>query len=334
MKARFVMAAMAAAFVAVPLSSADGAQSPAPTQTTSWWDRYIDNARLVRLPDGRKIELYCEGAGAPLVLLDAGAGVGAWGWRGVQDAIAAKTRVCAFSRAGLGRSTARSGPGDTASIVADTEAMLKAARLKPPYVLVGESMASFDVRLYAFRHPDQVAGIVLVDPGYDWQYRVLAGAVPRLPALVDAMIEGSAECEVAPRPAASTARCAPALPEAASPRAQSYYAGLFGPTFYRTQRAEMRALEAGDNEQLVAARRQLGAMPIIVLTAERKAGHGLTAEEGAKVSQAEAAMQGEIATLSTRGQRRTIEGSAHHIQHSQPQALVAAVTEVIGMAGR
>lgn len=39
------------------------AQAQAPT--ASWWDRYIRQSRLFRLPDGRALNLYCEGSGAP-----------------------------------------------------------------------------------------------------------------------------------------------------------------------------------------------------------------------------------------------------------------------------
>ena len=55
-------------------------------------------------------------------------------------------------------------PRDTAAIVRDLAAALKAAHVAGPYVLVGHSLASFDVRLFAFTHPREVAGIVLVDP--------------------------------------------------------------------------------------------------------------------------------------------------------------------------
>ena len=46
----------------------------------------------------------CSGTGLPTVVLDAGSPDTSTTWRWVQPQIARKTRVCAYDRAGLGRS--------------------------------------------------------------------------------------------------------------------------------------------------------------------------------------------------------------------------------------
>ncbi|MGZ3376771.1 MAG: alpha/beta fold hydrolase, partial [Phenylobacterium sp.] len=92
-----------------------------------WWTGFIGAGKLVALGDGRALYLYCEGAGGPVVLMDSGLGDDASSWRQVQDQIAAKaqTRICAYDRAGYGRSTGPAGPRDTQAEAGDIAALLK-----------------------------------------------------------------------------------------------------------------------------------------------------------------------------------------------------------------
>src|SRR6476646_8440207 len=153
-----ILAALAAG---AALCAAAGAAAAQPTPAQAWWAGYLAKAQLVRLPDGRQMHLYCEGQGAPVVVLDSGLGDGAWSWSRVQDQMAGKTRVCSYDRAGYGASSPGPEPRDSKAIVADMAAMLTAAHEKGPYVLVAHSLGSFDVRLFAFTYPKDVAGMVL-----------------------------------------------------------------------------------------------------------------------------------------------------------------------------
>ena len=51
----------------------------------------------------------------------------------------------------------------------DLHALLEAAGVPGPYVLAGHSLGGLFVRLYAAAHPDEVAGLVLVDPSHEEQ---------------------------------------------------------------------------------------------------------------------------------------------------------------------
>ena len=112
---------------------------------------------------GRKLHLYCTGKGGPSVILEAGADSFSVDWALVQPKIAKTRRVCSYDRAGYGWSD----PGpewDTVEQVAhDLETALRNAGEHPPYLLVGQSMGGLFVRWYQHEHPDQVAGMVLVD---------------------------------------------------------------------------------------------------------------------------------------------------------------------------
>lgn len=48
-------------------------------------------------------------------------------------------------------------------MVSDLHALLAAARVSEPIVLVGHSAGGLAARLFAATYPDEVAGIVLVD---------------------------------------------------------------------------------------------------------------------------------------------------------------------------
>jgi len=89
---------------------------------------------------GRRLNLYCLGHGTPTVILDGGLGRSTVVWRKVHAALAKTTRVCAYDRSGYGFSDPGPLPRDTRHLAGDLAAPTRAARLQPPYVLVGASL--------------------------------------------------------------------------------------------------------------------------------------------------------------------------------------------------
>jgi pimeloyl-ACP methyl ester carboxylesterase len=88
--------------------------------------------------------------------------------------VARFARVCAYDRPNTilqpdrpGRSDPVPQPRTAADAVAELHALLRAARLPGPYLLVGHSLGGLFVRLYASTYPRQVAGLVLVDATYE-----------------------------------------------------------------------------------------------------------------------------------------------------------------------
>src|SRR5262249_14840208 len=125
---------------------------------------------------GRRMYLDCHGAGVPAVVLVAGGKASADDWtmsapgsKNVFSAVAEFTRVCAYDRPGtpVGEAPSRSDPvaqpTTAADAVGDLHALLAAARITTPVVLVGHSYGGLIVRLYAMTYPGEVAGMVLVD---------------------------------------------------------------------------------------------------------------------------------------------------------------------------
>ena len=115
---------------------------------------------------GYKMHIDCLGEGAPTVILESGLGDSYLSWRKVQPEIAKFTRVCSYDRAGLGYSDASPQPRTSKVIAGELHALLKAAGVPPPYVLVGHSMGGFNVRLFASLYRNEVSGMVLVDASH------------------------------------------------------------------------------------------------------------------------------------------------------------------------
>jgi pimeloyl-ACP methyl ester carboxylesterase len=141
-----------------------------------------DFAGLVEIGGGRRMYLECRGSGGPTVVLEAGyrndadiwSVEGAPGMTMVLPGVAAFARVCAYDRPGtildaenFSRSDPVPMPRTARDIVGDLNALLHAASVPGPYVLVGHSFGGLFVRLYERTYPDQVAGLVLVDALYE-----------------------------------------------------------------------------------------------------------------------------------------------------------------------
>jgi pimeloyl-ACP methyl ester carboxylesterase len=135
-------------------------------------------SRRVAIPGGRALYVECRGSGRPTVILEAGTGDLGTLWSdppfgpgpAILLAVARFTRVCAYDRPGtyllpdtLSRSDAVAMPRSAADIVRDLRALLRAARVPGPYVLVGHSFGGMVARLYATTDRANVAGLVSID---------------------------------------------------------------------------------------------------------------------------------------------------------------------------
>ena len=85
-------------------------------------------------------------------------------WSDVEPSLARVTRVCVYDRAGLGRSEPGPVPRTSQTMVDDLTTLLRVAAVPGPYVLVGHSIAGFNVQVFAREDGgDTVVGVVLID---------------------------------------------------------------------------------------------------------------------------------------------------------------------------
>lgn len=125
---------------------------------------------------GYRLLLRCAGVGWPPVVLEAGLGDTTTSpeWEPVQQAVAAFTQCCAYDRAGLGGSDPWHGPHTSLQAVDDLFRMLHNAGIAGPYVVVGHSLGGLHAQLFAARHPNDVAGLVLADATCEEHFSWLA----------------------------------------------------------------------------------------------------------------------------------------------------------------
>jgi pimeloyl-ACP methyl ester carboxylesterase len=184
----------------VPQSTSAPAGATAPLSGTSV-PTTGDYAGLIDIGAGRTMYLECSGTGSPTVVLIAGNLSAGDGWRysggsetdvddpptqndaAVYPTTANFTRVCAYDRPGTqlenggpGRSSTVKQPTTVQGDAADLHALLTAAEMHGPYVLVGHSLGGLIATIYARTFPSEVSGIVLIDAASEYLETTLGPA--------------------------------------------------------------------------------------------------------------------------------------------------------------
>jgi pimeloyl-ACP methyl ester carboxylesterase len=246
----------------------------------------------------RSLYLHCEGQGSPTVILEAG-GFGSPSdvWLSVMPQVAQKTRVCRYDRPNShsGRSVPVSKPRTAADVVTDLHALLTAADVPGPYVLVGASVGGLFVRLFAATYPDDVVGMVLVDASHEEQPTVLGALLtPEEFALSQRLDFGNGDPE-------------------RIVTAESYPATL----------AQIR--EARETSPLQP-------MPLVVLVAgatEDLTVYGYSPHEQAIWWPLTRVLGADLAALTPDGRLVVVEGSAPPIHEEQPGVVAQAILDVV-----
>ena len=142
-------------------SSADTSSSGSSTREPEQ-----DLDRVISIDGKRGLYVKCTGRGSPTVLMEGGDEDTSDSYAFAEPSISEVARTCVYDRANLGRSGPVAGPRELSDLVGDLEALLQAAKIPGPYVLVGTSGGGYISAGYAYEHPDEVAGMVFVEvPG-------------------------------------------------------------------------------------------------------------------------------------------------------------------------
>jgi pimeloyl-ACP methyl ester carboxylesterase len=278
---------------------------------------------------GRRIQLDCRGTGSPTVVFESGQGPdGSLSWSAVQPKVAAHTRACAYSRAGLMWSDPSSAPSSARQVAQDLHDALARAGERGPFVMVGQSIGGPYVVSFTHYFGAEVAGLVLVDPSHPDQVARVAGYMTESRSLLSRVVMGLGWSGLvrlaAPR----------LLPQAPNQTAHDVQAvRAFAPTSFRTELAEGDATDRTLAE--AGAFRDLGDRPLAVLTAMAPytagelRGMKITPGQGKQVQALWKQMHDDITHWSTRGTHRLLPNAGHDIQFDDPGAVVDAVLSVV-----
>jgi pimeloyl-ACP methyl ester carboxylesterase len=252
-------------FVALVLAAMGGSY-----ETVSETTHAGEPAMTGRLVDvgGYRLHLDCVGTGSPTVVLEAGLGepgAGIAGW--IAPAVASTTRVCAYDRAGRGRSQSAPTAQDGNAIAVELHTLLDRAGEAGPYVLAGHSAGGLYAMSFAHLYPEEVAGLVLLDSSSPEQYRKVAS----FPAFYQGYRRVSAVFPSLARHGAGRIVDALASPYAELPPPARAEAEAFSstPRSYRSLRDEFSRLRTSMTE--AQALRTLDDRPLVVVTALRGA---------------------------------------------------------------
>lgn len=280
---------------------------------------------------GRSIQLDCRGTGSPTVVLEGGLDLlGSLSWAAVHDSLAATTRVCAYSRAGILWSDPSDQPFSIAAVVTDLHLTLERAGERAPFVLVAHSIGGLYATEFVKRYRSEVAGLVLVDASHPDQ-------VARLEAVTGvAMLPSSGPTSVAT--ALARTGILRFLPVSTEPSKAPELVHKTGSAHLSVSIAALDSELKHLSSTFDAARafRAFGDLPLVVLTAGAPTPPATLAEMGMSAAQGERmrvewiALQEERAQWSSRSRHEVLLDATHYVQFDRPDAVIRAVREVVG----
>ncbi len=120
---------------------------------------------MSRLVDvgGHRLNIRCSGEGSPTVILGSGLASDNHDWGLVEDRVSEYTQVCSYDRSGLGQSESTEGSRTAQTASNELNALVTGAGIKGQVVMAGHSYGGLVAQLYAARHHENTAGVVLVD---------------------------------------------------------------------------------------------------------------------------------------------------------------------------
>lgn len=141
-----------------PIPTATLTPTPLPTATpTPFPEDFTSEVWVGDYP----MQITCKGTGEPTIILENGMDYISW----PEPRFSKISRTCIYPRVGMGLDPAK-GPRTTLDQVNDLHELLRLTGIPGPYILVGHSIAGFNLLLYTKQYPDEVVGLVCVDCRY------------------------------------------------------------------------------------------------------------------------------------------------------------------------
>lgn len=253
---------------------------------------------------GYRLHAWCTGDGAPAVILDTGLGGTTADWGLVQPEVARFTRVCSYDRAGMGYSDPGPSPRTARRDASELAELLSHGGFTGPVVLVGASIAGFNVRVFSSDYPDRAAGLVLVDASHEddpHQVPPIARFVPVLSTIGVLRLFGIS--------------FGPRIESLASSTQQFARATRFRTAGYKTAADEI--IHVGESADEARRSRRKLTIPVVAVTGARGADENWRR------------LQQDLASLSVRGCLIVAQQSAHVVAADQPDVVVDAIRTVV-----
>ncbi len=271
-----------------------------------------------------------------MVVFDSPLGSAGWNWFKVFPEVAQHSQVCVYDRAGFGFSDASKRPSNSANAVDDLHALLNAAAIPGPYVLVGSSYGAMNVQLYAYRYPSEIAGLVLVDGQNEDEFPLLDIITNGIFAKArPGALAHDRECAKSAAAGKVSGQCRWEADRGAGDRLVAAIEKERGsPAYWRANGSEYAGCCGGASSlQLHKARRNFGDFPVMIL-ARSVSPYAVPDQPPSARNRAgedvhKASLEAVLA-YAPKGEIRIVPNTSHLIQIEQPKAVSDAIIELLG----
>jgi pimeloyl-ACP methyl ester carboxylesterase len=294
-------------------------------------------------PPGKRVDIggYClhyllQGAehNGPTVVLETTLTMEHFEWFAVQPTVAQFAPVLSYDRAGLGWSDPSPYPMSAEQTARELAAMLTAAGITSPVILVGASIGGLYVRHFAALFPERVAGMVLVDSTHEDQFNRFPPAfLQASKAQTEPMMALIREFETLSHDeiVAKMQQIAPEFFIEKSPYPADIRAIMIDRMTPEGATAALREMAwvSQLREQRGNMPHNLGSLPLIVLEATKQDKPPYHNDnDWNQYKQIWKALQSELAALSTNSRHIQVD-SGHVISNEKPAAVVDAIRQMV-----
>jgi pimeloyl-ACP methyl ester carboxylesterase len=292
-------------------------------------DQYPAPGQIVEV-NGRNMHTQCLGEGSPTIILDAGQGGWSSDWAYYMTQLSADNHVCAYDRAGYGWSDPADDDRSPQDAADDLAAMLSAAQIKPPYLLVGFSHAGLANRLFAAQHADQMAGLLLIDPATEFDKELMSPELIQQQQAAVSMFQGFGfAAKTGLLRLLGTQNMAGSAPFISTDPANPdvYYTFISDPQWWKTSVQEFVSGLDDDNLKMVRGGGTIPEIPLIIIGSDLLDAGDNPAMDGLQEARHETLIA--LAAQSGQGQFIVAEGSTHNIPQDRPDVILESVATVL-----
>ncbi len=260
-----------------------------------------------------KMHLVCRGQGPVTVVFEAGFGQFSKGWEDILEPVSKVTRACSYDRSGMGWSEESDLPRNSENIANELSALLKAAAIEGPFILIAHSMGGLHARVFAGLNPDLVKGLILIDASHEKQWDLVPHHEITLPKRIqyfrglylralfglNRLVLLAGEKSQDPGPVTLLKR---------------------NPKFHKTQYRELEAIP--ENQEIIRSVRLKNDLPLVIITA------GIRPENK---TPAWFELQKDLLSLSTSSRQVFAWESRHFVQNEQPELVLEEIFNMIDL---